>query len=145
MTAKSQRLTLVLLALAAVIGAALLALSALKDQAAFFYAPSDLIKDGVAPGAAIRLGGMVARGSVRKQSDGVTTDFVVTDNAASVPVSYRGIVPDLFREGSGVVAEGRVAAGGAFVADTILAKHDERYMPPQVAGRMHKTKTLANQ
>lgn len=145
MTAKNQRLTLVLLAVAAVIGAALLALSSLKDQAAFFYAPSDLIKDGVVPGTAIRLGGMVARGSVRKQQDGVTTDFVVTDNAASIPVSYRGIVPDLFREGSGVVAEGRTTAAGAFVADTILAKHDERYMPPQVAGKMHKTETLAKQ
>jgi cytochrome c-type biogenesis protein CcmE len=142
MKAKHQRLTLVLLAVVAVIAAALLAMSALKDQAAFFYAPSDLAKAGVAPGTAIRLGGMVARGSVKKLADGVTTSFVVTDNAATTPVTYRGIVPDLFREGSGVVAEGRVGANGAFVADTILAKHDERYMPPQMAGKMHKTETL---
>ena len=142
MKAKHQRLTLVLLAVAAVIGAALLAMSALKDQAAFFYAPSDLAKATVAPGTAIRLGGMVARGSVEKLSDGVTTRFVVTDNAQTTPVTYRGILPDLFREGSGVVAEGRIGADGKFVAETILAKHDERYMPPQVAGKMHKTETL---
>ena len=143
MTAKHQRLTLVLLALAAVIGAALLAMSALKDKAAFFYAPSDLAAAAVQPGTAIRLGGMVARGSVTKLADGITTRFVVTDNAATTPVTYRGIVPDLFREGSGVVAEGHIGPNGAFVADTILAKHDERYMPPQMAGKMHKTETLA--
>jgi len=142
MKAKHQRLTLALLALAAVVGAALLAMSALKDQAAFFYAPGDLAKANVAPGTPIRLGGMVAAGSVRKLPDGITTSFVVTDNRATTPVVYRGIVPDLFREGSGVVAEGRVEAGGRFVADTILAKHDERYMPPQVEGAMHKTETL---
>ena len=142
MKAKHQRLTLVLLAVGAVIGAALLAMSALKDQAAFFYAPADLRAAQVAVGTPIRLGGMVATGSVKKLPDGITTAFTVTDNAATVPVTYRGILPDLFREGSGVVAEGRVAAGGAFVADTILAKHDERYMPPQVAGAMHKTETL---
>jgi cytochrome c-type biogenesis protein CcmE len=143
MTAKHQRLTLALLALAAMVGAALLAMSALKDQAAFFYAPTDLAKAGVAPGTAIRLGGMVAPGSIKKLSDGVTTSFVVTDNLTTVPVAYRGILPDLFREGSGVVAEGRVAPGGAFVADTILAKHDERYMPPQVAGGMRKVGATA--
>ncbi|KQN26496.1 cytochrome C biogenesis protein CcmE [Sphingomonas sp. Leaf33] len=142
MKAKHQRLSLVLLAVAAVIGAALLAMSALKDQAAFFYAPADLRAANVAAGTPIRLGGMVQAGSVRKLPDGVTTAFVVTDNRDTVPVTYRGIVPDLFREGSGVVAEGKVAAGGGFVADTILAKHDERYMPPQVAGAMHKTETL---
>lgn len=142
MKAKHQRLTLASLAAASVVGAALLAMSALKDQAAFFYAPSDLAKVQLVPGTAIRLGGMVARGSIRKLADGVTTSFVVTDNLATTPVAYRGILPDLFREGSGVVAEGRIGAGGAFVADTILAKHDERYMPPQVAGKMHKTSTV---
>ena len=142
MKAKHQRLALVALALVAVIAAVLLAMSAMKDQAAFFYAPSDLKAADVAPGTAIRLGGMVAVGSVAKMPDGVTTRFVVTDNAAQTPVTYRGILPDLFRENSGVVAEGRVAADGSFVADTILAKHDERYMPPQMAGKMHKTETL---
>ncbi|HET9511140.1 MAG TPA: cytochrome c maturation protein CcmE [Sphingomonas sp.] len=142
MKAKHQRLSLVLLAVAAVIGAVLLAMSALKDQAAFFYAPADLRAAGVAAGTPIRLGGMVQAGSVRKMPDGVTTAFVVTDNRDTVPVTYRGILPDLFRENSGVVAEGRVGSDGGFVADTILAKHDERYMPPQVAGAMHKTETL---
>lgn len=142
MKAKHQRLTLVLLAVAAVIGAALLAMSALKDQAAFFYAPAELRAARVAPGTAIRLGGMVAEGSVRRLPDGVTTAFVVTDTRDTVPVTYRGIVPDLFREGSGVVAEGRVGADGGFVADTILAKHDERYMPPQVAGALDPAETL---
>lgn len=142
MKAKHQRLSLVLLAVAAVIGAVLLAMSALKDQAAFFYAPADLRAAGVVAGTPIRLGGMVQAGSVRKMPDGVTTAFVVTDNRDTVPVTYRGILPDLFRENSGVVAEGRVGSDGGFVADTILAKHDERYMPPQVAGAMHKTETL---
>ena len=142
MKAKHQRLTLVLLAVAAILGASGLALSALKDQAAFFYAPADLAAANVAPGTAIRLGGMVVTGSVRKLPDGVTTTFAVTDNKATTPVAYRGILPDLFREGSGVVAEGTIGANGAFTAATILAKHDERYMPPQVAGKMHKTETL---
>ncbi|HVF95196.1 MAG TPA: cytochrome c maturation protein CcmE [Sphingomonas sp.] len=143
MKAKHQRLTLASLAVASIIGAALLAMSALKDQAAFFYAPSDLAKAQLVPGTAIRLGGMVARGSIRKLADGVTTSFVVTDNLATTTVAYRGILPDLFKEGSGVVAQGRIGAGGGFVAETILAKHDERYMPPQVAGKMHKTSTVA--
>ncbi len=142
MKAKNQRLTLALLAVAAVLGAALLAMSALKDQAAYFYTPSDLMKDHVAPGTAVRLGGMVTNGSIKRRPDGVTIDFVVTDNGASVPVRFTGIVPALFREGSGVVADGRLDSAGTFVADTILAKHDERYMPPQVAGAMHKTESL---
>ena len=142
MKAKHQRLTLALLALGAVVGAALLALSGLKDQAAFFYSPSDLAKAGNPVGKPIRLGGMVAAGSVAHLPDGVTTRFVVTDNARMVGVLFRGVLPDLFREGSGVVADGELAPNGAFVASTILAKHDERYMPPQVAGRMHETKTL---
>ena len=142
MKAKNQRLTLALLAVVAVLGAALLAMSALKDQAAYFYTPSDVMKDHVAPGTAVRLGGMVTQGSLKRLPDGVTIDFMVTDNAASVPVRFSGIVPSLFREGSGVVADGRFDAAGTFVADTILAKHDERYMPPQVAGAMHKTESL---
>lgn len=142
MTAKNQRLTLVALAFAAILAAALLAMSALKDQAAFFYSPSDLIKDGNPTGRAIRLGGMVAVGSVAKLADGVTTRFDVTDNARTVGVLYKGILPDLFREGSGVVAEGELAPTGKFMASNILAKHDEKYMPPEVAGAMHETKTL---
>lgn len=142
MKAKHQRLTLALIALAALVGSGLLAASALKDQAAYFYSPADLERADVEPGKAIRLGGMVAPGSIARAPDGVTVTFVVTDGQAQVPVSYRGIVPDLFKEDSGVVAEGRLTADGAFVADNILAKHDENYMPPELEGMKHKTESL---
>lgn len=127
---KHQRLVLVVLALAALLGAVLLAMWGLKDRAAYFYTPSDIAS--AAPGRASRLGGMVEKGSLTHDRDGVTIRFTVSDGEARVPVTYRGIVPDLFREGSGVVAEGRLDRG-TFIADTILAKHDERYMPPQMA------------
>ncbi|KQT32728.1 cytochrome C biogenesis protein CcmE [Sphingomonas sp. Leaf412] len=140
MTAKNQRLTLALLAVAAIVAAALLALSGLKDQAAFFYAPSDVAAAVPAPDRAVRLGGMVEKGSIVR--DGVAVAFVVTDGRATTPVRFSGITPDLFREGSGVVAEGHFNADRSFTATNLLAKHDERYMPPQVAGRMHETKTL---
>ena len=143
MKAKHQRLTLALLALGAVVAAALLALSALKDQAAFFYSPSDARRDGLPLGRAVRLGGMVQAGSVARARDGVTVRFIVTDGLATTRVVFAGIVPDLFRERSGVVAEGRFQPDGSFVATNLLAKHDEKYMPPQVAGAMHETKTLA--
>ena len=126
---KHQRLVLVVLALAALLGAVLLAMWGLKDRAAYFYTPSDI--GSAAPGRAARLGGMVENGSLTHDPDGVTIRFIVSDGKARLPVTYRGIVPDLFREGSGVVAEGRMERG-TFVADTILAKHDERYMPPQM-------------
>src|SRR6478609_11592838 len=142
MKAKNQRLTLALLAVGAIVAAALLAMSALKDQAAYFYTPSDVQRDQITPGQAVRLGGMVTPGSLKRDKDGVTIAFVVNDGAASVPVRFSGIVPALFREGSGVVADGRFDTEGTFVADEILAKHDERYMPPQVAGAMHKAESL---
>jgi len=114
-----------------VLAAVLLAMWGLKDRASYFYTPADIAAGKAAQGQPIRLGGMVERGSIVRQRDGVTIRFIVTDGQAITPVVYRGIVPDLFREGSGVVAEGRVASG-TFVADTILAKHDERYMPPEL-------------
>ena len=142
---KHQRLVLVLLAVAAVLGAALLAMWGLRDRAAYFYTPADVAAGKAQPGKAMRLGGMVERGSIARDADGVTTRFMVDDGQARVPVVFRGIVPDLFREGSGVVAEGRLARGGTFVADNILAKHDERYMPPQLgnqAAEQRAAKTL---
>jgi cytochrome c-type biogenesis protein CcmE len=139
---KNQRLGLALAALAMAAVAALLAMSALKDQAAYFYTPGDARRDHVTPGKAIRLGGMVETGSLRRMADGVSIAFTVTDGQASVPVRFSGIVPALFREGSGVVADGRFRPDGSFAADTILAKHDERYMPPQVAGALHKSESL---
>ena len=132
---KHQRLALVILALAAVLGAVLLAMWGLKDRAAYFYTPADIAAGKASVGKAMRLGGMVLKGSVRREADGVTTRFVVEDGDSRVPVTYRGILPDLFREGSGVVAEGRLASDRTFVADNILAKHDERYMPPELGNQ----------
>jgi cytochrome c-type biogenesis protein CcmE len=131
MKPKNQRLVLIGAATVAVLAAVLLAMWGLKDRAAYFYTPADIVAGKAAQGQAIRLGGMVERGSIARQSDGVTIRFIVTDGKATTPVVFRGIAPDLFREGSGVVAEGRLA-NGVFVADTILAKHDERYMPPEL-------------
>ena len=132
---KHQRLVLVILAILAVLGAVLLAMWGLQDRAAYFYTPADIAAGKAAPGRAMRLGGMVEKGSVERNADGVTTRFVVEDGDARVLVTYRGIVPDLFREGSGVVAEGKLGANKTFVADNILAKHDERYMPPQLGNQ----------
>jgi len=141
--AKNQRLTLLILAGAAVLAAVLLAMSALKDQAAYFYAPGDVAKDGLPLGRAVRIGGMVKTGSIRHAKDGVTMNFVVRDETPeTIRVRFRGIPPDLFKEDSGVVAEGRFQPDGLFVADQILAKHDENYMPPELAGDRHKSETL---
>lgn len=143
MKAKHQRLTLLVLAILAVLGAVLLAMSALKDEAAYFYAPADVVRKGLPLDQAVRVGGMVEEGSVRLAGDGVTIDFLVGDESkATIPVRYKGIVPDLFKEGSGVVAEGRFQPDGQFIASEILAKHDENYMPPKLAGERHKTETL---
>lgn len=131
MKPRNQRLLLVLLAVAALIGAVLLAMVGLQNQAAFFLTPADIAAGKAEPDRAFRLGGMVEEGSIRKLPDGVTITFRVSDGKAITPVRFRGIVPDLFREGSGVVAEGRME-GATFVADNILAKHDERYMPPEL-------------
>ena len=131
MKAKHQRLVLVALAAVAVLAAVLLAMWGLQGRAAYFHTPGDIAAGKAGQGTAIRLGGMVERGSLKREPDGVTVRFIVEDGGARTPVRYRGILPDLFREGSGVVAEGRMQ-GGTFVADTILAKHDERYMPPEI-------------
>jgi cytochrome c-type biogenesis protein CcmE len=131
MKPKNQRLILVTAAIVAILLAVLLAMWGLRDRASYFYTPADIAAGKAEQGRAVRLGGMVERGSIKRQPDGVTIRFVVTDGKAETPVTYRGIVPDLFREGSGAVAEGRLQ-NGTFVADTILAKHDERYMPPQL-------------
>jgi cytochrome c-type biogenesis protein CcmE len=131
MKPKNQRLVLVVAAMVAVLIAVLLAMWGLRERASYFYTPADIAAGKAEAGRAVRLGGMVQAGSVRRQPDGVSIRFVLTDGRARTPVVYRGIVPDLFREGTGAVAEGRVQ-GGTFVADNILAKHDERYMPPEL-------------
>lgn len=143
MKAKHQRLTLLALAIVAVLGAVLLSMSALKDQAAYFYAPADVARKGIPLDRAVRIGGMVQGGSIKRAPDGVTIDFVVHDETeATIPVRFTGIVPDLFKENSGVVAEGRFVPSGLFMASEILAKHDENYMPPQLAGDKHKSESL---
>ncbi|MXO92921.1 cytochrome c maturation protein CcmE [Erythrobacter arachoides] len=132
MKAKHQRLVLILLAFAALIGATLLAIYGLRNQANYFYVPADVAANPPEPGQAIRLGGMVEEGSLATAADGITVTFVVQDGAARVPVTFTGIVPDLFTEGSGVVAEGSMGEGGTFVATNLLAKHDENYMPREL-------------
>ncbi|MBG6116663.1 MULTISPECIES: cytochrome c maturation protein CcmE [unclassified Sphingobium] len=141
MKAKHQRLILALVALVALVGAGLLAASALKDEAAYFYAPGDVKAKGVEPGKAIRLGGMVVKGSLKRAPDGVTMSFDVTDGKATVPATFSGIAPDLFKEGSGVVAEGSFDDKGTFIATNLLAKHDERYMPRELEGMSYNETT----
>ena len=129
---KHQRLALVVLAVVVLVAAAIIATWALRSQASYFYVPSEIVKNRPAPGRAVRLGGMVEAGSIVTRPDGVTIEFVVGDGTARVPVRYKGIVPDLFVEGSGVVAEGRMQANGTFIADTLLAKHDDNYVPREL-------------
>ena len=131
MKPKNQRLVLVVAAVLAVLASVLLAMWGLRERASYFYTPAEIAAGKAQEGRGMRLGGMVQRGSVRRGSDGVTVRFVVTDGAARTPVIFRDILPDLFREGSGVVAEGQLR-GTTFYADKILAKHDERYMPPEL-------------
>ena len=131
MSRKRLRLYLVLASLAVLGIAATLILRALKDEVVFFRSPTEIAKAPPAEGQRLRLGGLVETGSVIKAGETVT--FLVTDNANNVTVSYRGLLPDLFREGQGVVIQGAFDAGGTFVASEVLAKHDETYMPPEVA------------
>jgi cytochrome c-type biogenesis protein CcmE len=137
MTRKQRRLAIIAAALAVLGLAAVLVLSALRESIVFFNSPTDIVEKHVAPGTRIRIGGLVREGSVRR-SDGVHVRFDVTDGANTLPVIYTGILPDLFREGQGVVAEGALAPGGVFRADTVLAKHDETYMPKEVADALKK-------
>jgi cytochrome c-type biogenesis protein CcmE len=142
MKAKNQRLTLLMLASLAVFGAVLLAMSALRDQAAFFYSPSDVAQKGLPLDRAVRIGGMVKDGSIERLPDGLTIAFIVADESpAVIPVRFTGITPDLFKENSGVVADGRFEPDGTFRATSILAKHDENYMPAEIAGRYGKNGT----
>ena len=130
---RKKRLTLIGLMVAGIGVATWLALNAFDENLMFFFSPSE-IAEGKAPTAhAFRVGGLVATDSVKRKSDGLTTSFTVTDNAESVTVEYTGILPDLFREGQGIVALGQLNTSGVFVASEVLAKHDENYMPPEVA------------
>lgn len=132
MTRKQKRMVLILGMLGGLAVAVGLVLFALSDSIVFFYTPSELAEKHVGAGQRFRLGGLVLEGSV-KRGTGTQVAFTITDKIAVTPVRYEGVLPDLFGEGQGVVAEGRLDAGGTFLADTVLAKHDEKYMPPEVA------------
>lgn len=135
MKAKHQRLVLVLIAVLAIVAAGLLAAWALRNQANYFFLPEQMAATPPDVGQAVRLGGMVRPGSIVTEADGVTVNFMVTGNTEdAVPVRYTGILPDLFVEGSGVVAEGSLGADGVFLATNLLAKHDENYVPRELEG-----------
>jgi cytochrome c-type biogenesis protein CcmE len=138
MTRKQRRLILIGSSLAVLAIAAALVLSALRDSIVFFNSPTDIAEKHIAPGTRIRVGGLVKTGSLQR-GDNLAIRFEVTDGKNEIAVRYQGIVPDLFREGQGVVAEGSLAPGGYFVADTVLAKHDERYMPREVVDALKKS------
>ncbi len=137
MTRRGRRLSLIAAALAVVGGAAGIALYALRDNIVFFYSPTEVVQKAVQPGARLRVGGLVKADSLIKLS-GENVAFVVTDGANELTVAYQGLLPDLFREGQGVVAEGVLEAPGQMRAETILAKHDERYMPREVVEALKK-------
>ncbi len=137
MTRKQRRFSLIAGGVSVLGIAVLLVLGALKDSIVFFNSPTDVVEKHVAPGARIRLGGLVAPGSVQ-HSDNLSIRFEVTDGNHGIPVTFQGILPDLFREGQGVVAEGSLDGAGVFKADNVLAKHDENYMPKEVADALKK-------
>jgi len=130
MSRRQRRLVLIGIALFVLALAAALALSALRDNIVFFHSPSEIAQKKIEPGTRIRIGGLVKEGSVKRE--GLEARFEVTDGGASLPVTFTGMLPDLFREGQGVVAEGALQTNGSFRADTVLAKHDENYMPREV-------------
>jgi cytochrome c-type biogenesis protein CcmE len=133
MKARRKRLALLASGLGALGIAAWLVLSAFQKNLVFFFTPSQVFAGEAPRGRSFRVGGMVENGSLQRQPDGITVSFVVTDFAQRVRVNYRGILPDLFKEGKGVVAQGRLDAGNIFIAEQVLAKHDENYMPPDAA------------
>lgn len=135
---RNRRIGYIALGAALLAGAAFLIFSALKQNISYFYTPSEAVAADLAPETRVRIGGLVETGSV--ETRGVSTTFRVTDGVQSLSVSYTGVLPDLFREGQGVIAQGRLTTDGVFVADTILAKHDENYVPRELKGVMEKAK-----
>ena len=139
MTRKRRRLLGLTLGLGMLGAATAMVLAAFNDNLVFFYSPSDLAAKEVTPERRIRIGGLVVEHSLVKESNGHSVAFRVTDNTADLRVVYDGMLPDLFREGQGVVAEGKLRRDGVFVASNVLAKHDEKYMPPEVAEALKKS------
>jgi cytochrome c-type biogenesis protein CcmE len=140
MTRKQRRSVLIFSGLAVLGLAAFLVLSALRESIVFFYSPTDVAQQSVQPGTRFRLGGMVSAGSL-KRLGGTDVEFEIGDGGRAITVNYRGLLPDLFREGQGVIAEGKLDPGGRFIADNVLAKHDESYMPREVADSLKKQGT----
>ena len=143
MTPRQRRMTLVAIIVCGVGLAGALALRAFRENVMFYFDPTKVAAGEVKPGQHFRLGGMVVKGSVQRQPGSLDVKFVVTDFAHTVPVSYSNVLPDLFREGAGVVALGRIDSHGVFVADEVLAKHDEKYMPPEVARSLKQGQAAA--
>jgi cytochrome c-type biogenesis protein CcmE len=147
MKSRHKKLLAIGLGLAGLGIAAALILNAFQSNLVFFFSPSEVAMGKAPTDRAFRIGGLVEDGSLKRQADGLTVSFVVTDTAKSMPVVYKGILPDLFKEGKGVVAEGRLGADGLFTATQVLAKHDENYMPPEAAHALEQAdkarKTLA--
>ncbi|MBM3542720.1 MAG: cytochrome c maturation protein CcmE [Alphaproteobacteria bacterium] len=139
MTPKRRRLYLALAALVLLAGAAALALTALERNIVFFVTPTELAERPGKPGQQVRLGGLVANGSVKREQRSARVDFAVTDGAGAINVVYEGILPDLFREGQGVVVEGAMGPDGVFLAKRVLAKHDETYMPPEAVEALKRS------
>jgi len=141
---RHKRIAMVAGGLAALAAAAALILTAFQQNLVFFFTPSQVAANEAPLGRTFRIGGLVESGSVKRQTDGVTVRFIVTDTAKSIPVMYRGALPDLFREGKGVVAQGRIGGDGVFQASEVLAKHDENYMPPEAAEALKRASETAN-
>jgi cytochrome c-type biogenesis protein CcmE len=141
MKPRHRRIALIVTGLAGLSVAAWLVFSAFEQNLVFFFTPTQVVANEAPKGRAFRVGGMVETGSVKRQPDGVTVQFVVTDTAQRMQVAYKGVLPDLFREGKGVVAQGRLE-NGLFVASEVLAKHDENYMPPEAADAMKKGQAI---
>ena len=145
MKPRQKRFVLIGLGLVALGVAAALVLNAFQKNLVFFYTPTHVANGEAPQGKSFRIGGMVEAGSLTREGDGLTVHFVVTDMAKRVPVTFKGILPDLFKEGKGVVAQGQLGANGAFLASEVLAKHDENYMPPEAADALAKAKTVGVQ
>lgn len=138
MKPRHRKLALIVLVVAALGVAVALVLNAFNSNLVFFFSPTQVVNGEAPTSRAFRIGGLVEEGSIRREADGLTTRFVITDTAKSLPVTYTGILPDLFKEGKGVVAEGRLGPDGLFAATQVLAKHDENYMPPEAASAIEQ-------
>ena len=138
MKPRHKKLTIIIASVAALGLSATLVLDAFQSNLVFFFSPTQVAANEAPQDKSFRIGGLVEEGSVKRQSDGVTVNFVVTDTAKVIPVVYTGILPDLFKEGKGVVAQGKLSSDGIFRADEVLAKHDENYMPPEAASALEQ-------